>query len=188
MGANNQRPPLHAPNGRPADNIATVVVRFPPIVRSPTQPLPILWVVVSLSSSYSSLLQSSSNRHSPIPVVFPASPPFPLPSCHCPQSCLPIAALTASQGMPVQTASLWRAAFSTLPHCLVVRFDVNATWKSSCELCFASGRPPAVDANSCASKAKHNSFEISCRGNSGGRPPKCGVCYVWRAGGNTYRI
>jgi hypothetical protein len=42
--ADNQSPPPHAPNGR-LDDAATDVVGCPPIVRSPTQPLPILCIV-----------------------------------------------------------------------------------------------------------------------------------------------
>jgi hypothetical protein len=32
--------------GRPADNVATIVVRFPPVVYSPARPLPILRIIV----------------------------------------------------------------------------------------------------------------------------------------------
>ncbi len=104
----------------------------PPVVFSPLQPLPILCVIVLFSLLY--LLPSwlLLNRHSPS--YSPPPPPLPLPSRHRLQSCLPIAASTAPQGMPAQITSLWRAALSTLPHCLVVRFDSNGMWESSCEL------------------------------------------------------
>ncbi len=36
----------HAAKGRPVDYIATVVVRFPTVICSPMQPLPILRIVV----------------------------------------------------------------------------------------------------------------------------------------------
>ncbi len=64
VGANDQHPPSHAtPNGRPADDVATIVVGFPPVDRSPAGPLPnfrvIVFVVVFV-----------------VAVVFPSSPPL----------------------------------------------------------------------------------------------------------------
>ncbi len=46
VGGNDQHPLPHAPDGWPADDVATVIVGFPPNVRPPMQPLPILRVVV----------------------------------------------------------------------------------------------------------------------------------------------
>jgi hypothetical protein len=40
MGADNQRPPPHAPDGWPADNVMTIVVRFPPSSTPPRNPVP----------------------------------------------------------------------------------------------------------------------------------------------------
>jgi hypothetical protein len=46
VGANDPRPPPPTLDGWPADDITTVVVRFPPFVCSPAWPLPILRIVV----------------------------------------------------------------------------------------------------------------------------------------------
>jgi hypothetical protein len=40
VGADNQHPLPHAPNGRPADDIATVIVVFPPSSTPPHDPFP----------------------------------------------------------------------------------------------------------------------------------------------------
>jgi hypothetical protein len=40
MGADNQGPPPHAPDGLPTDNIATIVVGFPPLSTPPCGPFP----------------------------------------------------------------------------------------------------------------------------------------------------
>ncbi len=45
MGADNQRPPPHAPDRWPTDDVRTVAVGFPPVNRSPAQPRPILHVM-----------------------------------------------------------------------------------------------------------------------------------------------
>ncbi len=64
VGADDQHPPPHAiPDGQPADDVATIIVGFPPVVRSPAGPLPnfrvIVFVVVFI-----------------VKVVFPSSPPL----------------------------------------------------------------------------------------------------------------
>jgi hypothetical protein len=80
VGADNQRPPSHAPNRWPADDIATIVV-IPPVAHSPAGPLPILCVIVLLLLSYSSLSWSLSSRHSCcIPHLRPPSTSHPVPS------------------------------------------------------------------------------------------------------------
>jgi hypothetical protein len=78
------RPTLPKDKGRPADNVATVVVGFPPVVRSPARPLPILlvvvFVVVVLFVFVAVIVEQA------LPLVFPTSPPLPLPSRHRPRS------------------------------------------------------------------------------------------------------
>jgi hypothetical protein len=51
--------------------------------------------------------------------------------------------------------SLWRVALSTLPHCLLVRFDGNCIEWIVGELCLASGGLWTL-----TSKTNHNSFEF----------------------------
>ncbi len=77
MGADNQCPMPHVAKGQPADNVVTVVVGFPPIIRSPRNPFPSSALLHLSLSLYSSSLWSLSNRHSPS--YFPPTPPS--PSC-----------------------------------------------------------------------------------------------------------
>jgi hypothetical protein len=88
VGADNQCPLPNAPDGRPTDDVATVIVGFPPIVCFPTRPLPILcvvvfvvavvFVVVVLFIIVPAVVKQA------LPIVFPPSPPPPLLSHHCP--------------------------------------------------------------------------------------------------------
>ncbi len=92
VGADDQHSMPHAAKERPGDNVATIVVGFPPSSAPPRNPFPSSvslyssWLSYASTSSYLLMSLSSSNRHSPSPVVFPPSPPLPLPSCHHPQS------------------------------------------------------------------------------------------------------
>jgi hypothetical protein len=74
VGADNQSPPPHTPNGR-LDDVATVVVGCPPIVRSPARPLPILCVVVFVVIVVFFIVAVVVENA--LPVVFPSSPPPP---------------------------------------------------------------------------------------------------------------
>jgi hypothetical protein len=94
MGADIQCPPPHAPDGWPADDIATVV-RFPPSPIPPATPFHPLhnhFVAVIVFVVIAVVVKQA------LPIVFPTSalPHPPIPSRHRPQSCLPIAALTVS--------------------------------------------------------------------------------------------
>jgi hypothetical protein len=86
VGADDRHPPPHAAEGRPADNVATVIVGFPPVVRSPAQPLPILLVVIFVVVV--ALIVLAVVVEQALPLVFPTSPllPLPLPSRHRPRS------------------------------------------------------------------------------------------------------
>ena len=84
MGAVDRHPPPHAAEGRPADDVATVVVGFPPVVRSPARPLPILLVVLFVVVFVFVFIVVVGEQA--LPLVFPTSPPLPLPSPHRLQS------------------------------------------------------------------------------------------------------
>ncbi len=66
------------------DKVATVVVKFPPVVRSPAQPLPILLVVVFIIVVLFVFVAVIVEQA--LLLVFPTSPPLPLISDHHPQS------------------------------------------------------------------------------------------------------
>jgi hypothetical protein len=76
MGANDRCPMPHAAKGWPVDDVATVVVRFSPIVRSPARPLPILraivFVIVIVFIVVVVIIKKA------LPIIFP---PPPSPSC-----------------------------------------------------------------------------------------------------------
>ncbi len=140
MGADDRHPPPHAAEGRPADDVATVVVGFPPVVRSPERPLPILLVVVFVVVV--AFVVVTVVVEQALPLVFPPSPPLPLPSRHRPRSNasanpsgsldmydpwsarrMPIArsALSSPDDGPVQTIASLRIS-------RVVRFDFRCGW------------------------------------------------------------
>jgi hypothetical protein len=75
VGADDRCPMPHTAEGRPADDVATIVVGFSPIIRSPARPSPSFAPLYSSSSSYSSSLRSSLNRHSQL--YSPPPPPLP---------------------------------------------------------------------------------------------------------------
>ncbi len=75
--ADNQRPPPHASGRWPADNVAIVLVGFPPVIRSPAQPLPILRIIVFVVVVVFVVIAVIVVQA--LPVVFPPSPPPPPP-------------------------------------------------------------------------------------------------------------
>jgi hypothetical protein len=81
VGANNQRPMPHAAKGWPTDNAANIVVRFPPVVHSPTQLLPILRVILFVVVIVFVVVVVKVEQA--LPIVFPTSTPLSLPSCYC---------------------------------------------------------------------------------------------------------
>ncbi len=83
MGGDNQHRLPHAAKGWPTEDIANVVVRFSPVVYSPTQPLPILLVVVFVVIVVFVFVMVVIEQA--LPLVFPTSPPLPLPSRHRPR-------------------------------------------------------------------------------------------------------
>jgi hypothetical protein len=70
--------------GRPADDVTTIIVRFPPIIRSPAQPLPILHVIVFVVVVLFIIIVVVVKQA--LPLVFPPSPPLPLSPRHRPRS------------------------------------------------------------------------------------------------------
>jgi hypothetical protein len=76
VGADDQHPSPHAAEGRPADDVATVVVGFPPVVRSPSRPLPILLVVVFVVVFVFVVVAVVVEQA--LPLVFPPSPTRPV--------------------------------------------------------------------------------------------------------------
>jgi hypothetical protein len=80
MGANNQRPLSHAPDRRPTDNIATVVVGFPPLSTPPCDPFP---SSVSLFCCHYCIHLHHGRRQAGtpccIPHLCPPSPSHPVP-------------------------------------------------------------------------------------------------------------
>jgi hypothetical protein len=103
MGANDQHPTPHATKGRPADDVATVIVRFSPSSALPCNPFPSSALSYSLLLSYSLPLLSSSNRHSssysPPP---PPSPSHPLIVCNRMPAQIPAEALTCTTPVRAQ--------------------------------------------------------------------------------------
>jgi hypothetical protein len=79
VGADDRHPLPHTAKGWPADNVATVIVRFPPVVCSLPNPFPSSLSSYSLSPSHLLLLRLSGNRHSSS-YFPPLPPPPPIPS------------------------------------------------------------------------------------------------------------
>jgi hypothetical protein len=83
VGADNRCPMPPAAEGWPVDDVATVVVRFSPIVCYPARLLPILRAIVFIIVIVFVVVVVVIKKA--LPTVFPPLPPLPLPSCHHPR-------------------------------------------------------------------------------------------------------